>query len=96
MRTGNVDDLNAPKSMQNIVQEVMGYVIDHRVPAIERQFEYPIQFEIYDQALHAVWPELHKASPKAHLLVSVSIYIEIAERWGFSDHVPEELKGLRL
>lgn len=94
MSTGNIDDVNAPRAMKNIVQEIMDYIEQHRVPAISRTHAHPIQFSIYDDALAAVWPELHKASNAAHTLVAISIYIEIAERWGFE--VPDEIKRMRI
>lgn len=94
MTPGAVDDVNAPKSMMNIVQEVMQYVSNH-VSRSMLQGKHPTDFETYDNALHAVWPELFKADPKAALLVSISIWIDISERWGFKVH-PEEIKALRL
>ena len=91
---GAIDDVNAPKSMQNIVLEVMKYVQDHWSANCA---DYPPKdFNTYDRALHAVWPGLFKSDAKAALLVSVSIYIDIAERWDFTQAVPEEIKGLRL
>ena len=95
MSPGAIDDVNAPKSMKNIVLEVMEYVEAHRLPAITRVHEHPLEFKVYDEALHAVWPELHKISPEAHLRVSVSIYLEIADRWRF-EASPPEIKGLKL
>lgn len=94
MPTGNIDDVNAPRAMKNIVQEVMDYVEAHQVPAISRLNAHPTQFSIYEEALAAVWPELHKASKEAHIRVAISIYIEIAERWGFE--VPNEIKRMRI
>ncbi len=91
MAPGNVDDVNAPQGIQNIVQAVTEYVIRH-TPEFEGRL--PTSFDIYDRALHAIWPELHKSSPEAHLRVGISIYIDIAERWGFE--VPAEIKGLKL
>ena len=88
MMTGNIDDVNPPRGMKNIVLEVMEYVRKHSGST-------PTDFEVYDDALHAVWPELYKSCPEAALLVSISIYIDIAERWGFEAH-PEEIKELRL
>lgn len=95
MSPGNVDDMNAPRSMKNIVQEVMDYIEQLReedengiIP------DRPTDFQTYDDALAAVWPELHKASNKAHLLVAVSIYVDIAERWGFE--VPPEIREMIL
>lgn len=87
MSPGNVDDVNAPQGMSNIVQAVMDYVHAHTGC-------YPSAFEPYDQALHALWPELYKASPEAHLRVAISIYIDIAEGLHFS--VPAEIGGLKL
>lgn len=90
MSPGNVDDIAPPRGMQNIVLAVMEYVQKH----IEGT-QYPADFETYDAALNAVWPELYKSSPEAALLVSVSIYLDIAERWGFKVE-PEEIRELRL
>jgi hypothetical protein len=96
MSPGNVDDINAPKSMKNIVLEVMDYINAHHPPEDLSPGEWPpTDFDTYDQALHVVWPELYKTDPKAALLVSVSIYIDIAERW-FFEATPSEIKELRL
>lgn len=106
MNTGNVDDVNPPRAMKNIVQEVMDYVqnkldddvrekIKQDPPIVEGYLDVRA-FKTYDEALHTIWPELYKASPQAHLLVAVSIYIEIAERWDFKDDILEILKGLKL
>ncbi len=96
MSPGAVDDMNAPKSMKNIVLEVMEFVERHRV---QDQFgvlpDRPTDFDTYDRALHVIWPDLFKTDPKAAILVSVSIYIDIAERWGF-EVKPDVLKEMRL
>lgn len=89
MSPGNIDNVAAPKSMIDIVQEVTEYVIKHSDAAIAIL---PFEFEPYDAALHAVWPELYKTSPKAHLMVAISIYVEIAERWSFE--IPPDIRKL--
>lgn len=94
MRTGNIDDINAPRAMKNIVQEVMDYIEQHWVSTNAQTHAYPTQFGIYEDALAAVWPELHKASKEAHVRVAISIYAEIAERWGFK--IPQEVKDMVL
>jgi hypothetical protein len=93
--TGNIDDAVAPKSMQNIVKDVMDFVIEHTNGGLTDNDPPPIDFDTYDQALHAVWPDLYKADSKAAILVAISIWIEIGERWGF-EVSPEEVKALRL
>lgn len=93
MSPGNVDDVVPPRGMKNIVVEVMAYVCKYMND--NHLIESPTDFETYDGALKVVWPELYKTCPEAALLVSVSIYIDIAERWGFDVH-PVELKELRL
>lgn len=90
MSPGNVDDINPPRSMQNVVLSVMDYVRKHT-----QGDNFPTDFKTYDDALHVIWPELFKADPKAALLVSISIYIDVSERWGFEVQ-PAELKELRL
>lgn len=90
MSPGNIDDVNPPMSMQNVVLSVMDYVRLHHGGD-----NLPKDFKTYDDALHVIWPELFKADSKAALLVAISIYVDIAERWGFEVH-PEELKELRL
>jgi len=84
-------DVSAPRSTTNIVQEVTEYVIRHSTNFNGRM---PTEFEVYDRALGVVWPGLHKASPMAHLLVGISVYIDIAERWGFE--VPGEIRTMKL
>lgn len=87
--TGNIDDVAAPKSMRNIVLEVMEYVEKH-IPPDDWE-----EFKPYDDALHAIWPELFKADPQAALQVSIAIYLDVADRKGFEVH-PSELKELKL
>ena len=88
---GNIDDVNAPRSMKSIVLEVMDYVEKHNLQINSIP---PDDFETYDNALRVIWPEIYKC-PEAALQVSVSIYVEIAERWGF--HVePAIIKELKL
>ena len=84
---GNIDDVLAPRSIRNIVVEVMEYVETH-TPG------HPTAFAAYDDALHAIWPELYKASPEAHMRVGLSIYADIAERWGFE--IPDEVMAIKL
>lgn len=98
MSPGAIDDVNAPRSMQNIVKEVMEYVKRHVEEPLPKgaSYTFPQDFDTYDRALHAVWPGLFKSDPKAALLVSVSIYMDIAERWSFESAVPDKIKGLRL
>lgn len=97
MSPGLIDDVNAPKSMQNIVLEVMSYVRDHHHSKGKMWSEWmpPTDFDTYDAALHAIWPDLFKTDPKAALIVSISIYFDIAERWGFQIQ-PEEIRELVL
>ncbi len=83
MSPGNIDDVNAPKSIKNIVLEVIEYVEKH-TEVSEWQ-----TFEPYDSALHALWPELFKASREAALRVSVAIFLDVAERKGFKVEPPE-------
>lgn len=87
--TGNIDDVSAPKSMRNIVLEVTEYVEAHS-PYSEWD-----KFKPYDDALHVVWPELFKADEKAALQVSIAIYLDVADRKGFTVH-PSELEELRF
>lgn len=94
MSTGNVDDIQPPRGMRNVVDLVADYVLLHNSGKLSDGT--PILFEDYDQALTVVWPELHKASPEAHLRVAVSIYLELAVKWKFMGLVPEQLKGLKL
>lgn len=87
--TGNIDNVLAPKSMRNIVLEVMEYVEKHVSPDEHEEFK------PYDDALHVIWPELFKSDSKAALLVSIAIYLDVADRKGFEIH-PSELKELKL
>lgn len=89
MSPGNIDDVNAPKSMQNIVLEVIEFVEKHSPPSEHEKFE------SYDNALHACWPDLFKASEEAALRVAVAIYLDVAERKGFTVQ-PPELKDFNL
>lgn len=92
--TGNIDDVNAPRSMTNIVQEVTAYVMSHFQINSEGRVTPPTEFRFYDDALNAIWPELYKTSREAHLMVAVSVYVEIAERWGFE--VAPEIREMRI
>jgi hypothetical protein len=78
--------------MRNIVEEVMDYIDTH---CLKVNSERPTDFETYDDAFNVVWPELYKACPNAALLVSISIYVDIAERWGF-EVIPPEIKDVKL
>lgn len=90
MSPSNIDDVNPPRGMHNIVVEVMDYVRTHKIEPNP-----PTDFETYDEALHAIWPELYKASPEAALIVAISIYVDIAERWDFQVKTPE-IRELKL
>lgn len=89
--TGNIDDVRAPRSMKNIVEEVMDWLQRHA--GTDKSLT---SFELCDDGVKAVWPELHKSSPEAHLRVAVSIYYEIANRWGFEPTIPPIVKELVL
>lgn len=89
MAPGNIDDVLAPRSMRNIVLEVMEYVETHA------PFEEWAKFKPYDDALKAIWPGLFKIDAKAALLVSIAIYLDVADRKGFTVH-PSELEELRF
>lgn len=90
--SGNIDDVLAPRSMKNIVLEVMDYIETHKLQSDGKP---PTDFETYDEALQVIWPELYKTCSEAALLTSISIYVEIAERWGFHINTPE-IKDLKL
>ena len=66
----------APSSDQNIVQDVEQYL---RLKGLEGTQ----LFEHYDDALRVVWPALLISNPEASLLVSINVYLEVAEKRGF-------------
>ena len=76
--------------MQNIVLDVMAYVDEHVADEEERK-----KFKPYDAALRVIWPGLFKIDDKAALLVSIAIYLDVADRKGFTVY-PRELEELRF
>ena len=71
-----VTEVSAPSSTLTIVQDVEQFLDQHNLRGTTL-------FEHYDNALRAVWPNLHIADPKAQILTAINVYLEVAEKRGF-------------
>lgn len=71
----NPEDISAPRSNKNIVDEIADYLKERDLDMKD--------FEVVDGALQAVWPEMYNEDHLATLLVTINVYIALAERHDF-------------
>ncbi len=81
-------DIVAPSSTITVKEDVEKYLQAKGLLGTDR-------FEFYDDALRAVWPGLHTSDENAAILLSISIYLECADEYGFAVR-PDFLKDAKL
>lgn len=69
-------DAIAPSSDQTVMKDVEQYLKHINL-------QDTTMFEHYDDALRAVWPQLHISDPYAAIFLAIAIYLESAEKRGF-------------
>lgn len=69
-------DISAPSSTNNIVEDIEQWLDRHGLLGTS-------DFECYDNALKAVWPQLYITNQYKALFLAINVYLECANKRGF-------------
>lgn len=71
----DVTTITSPRSRQHILDELREYLKSRDLDMTN--------FEVVDGALHACWPELYNNDQAAALLVTMNVFVDLADQEGF-------------
>lgn len=69
------ESVSAPRSDKPILEDIHNYLK-------EKDFDMT-DYEVVEGALHALWPEIYRNDTLATFLVTVNVYLKLAEKYGF-------------
>src|SRR5688572_5160559 len=72
--------MTAPRSHRPIIEDIHEYLLERSLDMTD--------FEVVDGALQAVWPELYRDDTLSSFLVTVNVYLALAEQYNFEVQPP--------